>query len=81
MSETRPILCGKCNVEVKVRIDPNGDKTVICPNCGANDSLESAMRDVGEYLVRKGLREHGIRSTSNITVTHPPERTYRFIPG
>jgi hydrogenase maturation factor HypF (carbamoyltransferase family) len=84
MSEPRPILCNACNVEVKALVNPDShaDPIVVCPNCGVQDNLENAMREVADYLVNKSLRDtfSGINSPS-MTVTRPPERHYRFIPG
>lgn len=86
--ETNPILCGRCHVEVEERANLDGQMMAICPTCGASDTVENAVREAGEYLTDKLAREmldpfENIPSSPflKVTVTHSPQRTYRFILG
>lgn len=80
--EARPILCGKCHVGVEQRVDAHGNPAVACPSCGVSDSAENAVREAGEYLMDKLMRE-GLPESSGpgMTITHPPKRSFRFIMG
>jgi hypothetical protein len=86
--ETRPILCGRCHVGVKQRTDPNGQEMAFCPSCGETDTTENVIREASEYFTNETARklmgplEH-MRSTEfmKVTITRPPQRTYRFILG
>jgi NMD protein affecting ribosome stability and mRNA decay len=85
--ETRPILCGKCHVAVEVRANDNIDM-VVCPTCGASDTVENATREAADYLAAKIEREllapfesFPGNNSLKVTVTHSPQRTYRFILG
>jgi hypothetical protein len=80
--ETRPILCGVCQVPVSQGTDPQGNATLVCPRCGISDSAENAIREAGEYFVDKLMRE-GLPEINSpgMTITHPPKRSFRFILG
>jgi hypothetical protein len=82
MGETKTILCGNCHVAVEQRVDPNGNTTVVCPNCRQNDTVENAVREAGEHLIDKTMRQAFAGFDSpGMTVTQPPQRNYRFIMG
>jgi hypothetical protein len=52
------MLCAKCHVEVQVISDEQGrPASVICPQCGENDSIENAMREIRDYLLRQATGE------------------------
>jgi hypothetical protein len=57
-----------------------GNTMVVCPNCGASDSTENAVRETGEYLMNKLMRER-LPEVNNpgIAVTHSVARSFRFI--
>jgi hypothetical protein len=53
--------------------------------CGESDTFENATREAGEYVADKlvrdmftGVRE-STRGSSIMTITHPPQRNYRFV--
>ncbi|HUZ34039.1 MAG TPA: hypothetical protein VMV19_18315 [Xanthobacteraceae bacterium] len=87
MSEvTKQVLCGACNIEVEQRTDPNGQVMAVCPRCGNSDTLENAIREATEYfadkLTREALGPLERMPSSNfvkVTVTHSPQRSFRFI--
>jgi hypothetical protein len=80
MSEAMTILCGRCHINVEPRVNPDGHTLLVCPKCGESDTAENAVREAGEYLIDKATRESlPGPDTPDITVTSPPERTYRFI--
>lgn len=80
MGETMTVLCGRCHVAVEQRVNPDGQVMVVCPTCGQSDTLENAAREAGEYLTDKLMRQ-GMAGLDmpGITITHPPQRAYRFI--
>jgi hypothetical protein len=81
MDETKPILCGRCHVDIEHRVNPEGQTMVVCPNCGQSDTPENVAREAAEYLTDKTIREGmaGFGNMPGITVTSPPQREYRFI--
>ncbi len=86
--ETNPILCGKCHVEIEERTNPNGKVMAVCPTCGVSDTVENAVGEAADYLADKIAREamapfESMPSSKfvKVTVTHSPQRTYRFILG
>jgi hypothetical protein len=79
MSETKTVLCGICHVPVEKRINPDGQMMVVCPTCWQSDTTENAVREAGENLVHKLISEAMSGHSPGITVTHPPQRSYRFI--
>jgi ribosome-binding protein aMBF1 (putative translation factor) len=80
MGEAKTVLCGSCHVGVEQRVNPDGQMMVVCPTCGQSDTLENAAREAGEYLTDKLMREGMAgHKMPGITVTHPPQRNYRFI--
>jgi hypothetical protein len=79
-NEVRPVFCGVCNVPVNEGTDAQGNALVICPSCGVSDTPENAVREAGEYLIDKLMRESLPESNSpGMTITHPPKRSFRFI--
>jgi hypothetical protein len=63
------MLCEECRVEVEVISDAHGrPESVVCPECGENDSIENALLEIRDYLARQAAGE-------------PIPSTYRFIPG
>jgi hypothetical protein len=62
--------------------DAQGNDAVVCPRCGNRDSAENAVREAGEYIVDKLMREGMPEANSpGMTITHPPKRSFRFIVG
>ena len=57
MDETTTILCGSCHIAVEQRVNPDGQGMAICPTCGQSDTRENALREAGEYLVDKTMRD------------------------
>jgi hypothetical protein len=58
----------------------------VCPTCGESDTVENAVGEAGDYLAEKIAREalapfENMASSPSmkVTVTHSPERSYRFI--
>jgi hypothetical protein len=80
MDETKPILCGRCHISVEQRFNTEGHMMLVCPTCGEIDTLENAAREASEYFIDKTMRE-GLTGLDapGVTVTHPPQRNYRFI--
>lgn len=86
MSETKTILCGRCHVPVEERANPDGQMMAACPTCGESDTVENAVGEAADYLTDKIARKtlapfDNMRSTKfmKVTVTHSPQRSYRFI--
>lgn len=85
MTETKQVLCGYCRVNIEERTDPNGQIMAVCPSCGNADTLNNAIREAGEYFTDKLMREafspdrFPKSNFVTVTVTHDPERQYRFI--
>jgi NAD-dependent SIR2 family protein deacetylase len=86
MGETKTVLCGSCHVAVEERANPDGHMMAVCPTCGESDTVENAVGEAADYLTNKIAREamapfENIPSSKfmKVTVTHPPERHYRFI--
>lgn len=81
--ETKPILCGRCNVEIQQRTDPDGQDRAFCPTCGQSDTVDNAIREAGDYLANKLAREsfEGLSGSqfAKVTIAKPPERSFRFI--
>ena len=85
-TQTKQVLCGTCHVNIEQRTDPNGQEMAVCPQCGRTDTLDNAIREATEYFADKLTREmlsplDNMPSNDfvKVTVTHSPERTYRFI--
>jgi len=57
MSDTKPILCARCKVQVKVAPDPKPEDAVTCPSCGESDTFENVKRSLAqqakEFVQRK----------------------------
>jgi hypothetical protein len=58
----------------------------VCPTCGESDTVENAVEEAADYLADKVTREalagfENIPSSEfmKVTVTHSPQRGYRFI--
>ena len=86
MGETKTILCGRCHIAVEERANPDGEMMAVCPTCGESDTIENAVGEAGDYFADKVAREalagfENIPSSPfmKVTVTHSPERAYRFI--
>lgn len=80
MGQPMTILCGSCHVAVEKGVDPNSQMMAVCPCCGQSDTLENAAREAPEYFTDKAVRESfAMLDNPGITVTHSPERNYRFI--
>jgi hypothetical protein len=85
MVSSHILLCGKCRVPVEGSTDSNGHEIATCPKCGESDTFENATREAGEHVADKLVRDmfNGIgestRGSSIMTITHPPQRSYRFI--
>jgi len=82
MSDTYPVLCGKCHVPPEAGTERNGQLWASCPVCGQEDSVTDINREAGEYFTHKGMRVlfSGLESDV-ISVKCPPEREYRWITG
>ena len=81
--ETRPILCGKCNVRAEVAVKADGGKDLVFPSCGERDELDHALGKAVEYNARDmiGGMFKGFGPGSNITVKSAPNPRPRFILG
>jgi hypothetical protein len=60
----------------------------VCPTCGVTDTVDNAVGEAADYLADKVSREalapfENMPSTkfSKVTVTHAPQRNFRFILG
>jgi predicted RNA-binding Zn-ribbon protein involved in translation (DUF1610 family) len=82
---TKKVLCGHCHINVEERTEADGQVMAVCPQCGNTDTLDNAIREATEYFAEKTVGEmlSPLANSSNdfvkVTVTHSPERTYRFI--
>ena len=85
MSDTKPILCGKCNVPIKIRTDDNGQTLGTCPVCGNEDGFDEILREVARYNVDQSLPPGTFSGTAvrhgGVTIKSPPQRHYRWIAG
>jgi hypothetical protein len=87
MSETRPILCARCNVAIEGRGEPDGQEIGFCPSCGARDTIENIATEAANavaYLLEKkmhGMLSDAVRGNSAMTLTpdYLTERHFRFI--
>jgi hypothetical protein len=79
MSETRPVLCGKCHIPSEVRTESDGSEWVSCPICGQQDRMDDAFGEAGEYHVGKLLRTLPLSHSRSMTIKDMPERDYRWI--
>jgi hypothetical protein len=84
--ETKPILCGKCEVPLEIPANADAESTVRCPSCGISEKLKSAAAEAGRFLadhkaqlISKTLRDIG-RRNKHLKVTTKPvkKRHYRF---
>ena len=82
MSETRPVLCGKCRVPIKACIERDGDTWGACLACGREDRMDDIVRETTEYHLDKMIRRtfFGL-SGGGVTVKSPLQREYRWITG
>ncbi|MGC1779064.1 MAG: hypothetical protein WBB34_14050 [Xanthobacteraceae bacterium] len=83
---TKQVLCGHCHVNVEERTESDGQVMAVCPRCGNTDTLDNAVQEASNYFADKLTRDMLSpldNSQSNdfvkITVTHEPQRSYRFI--
>jgi hypothetical protein len=81
MSETRPILCGKCHVPIETRVERDGETWGTCPVCGREDRMDEIIRETTGYHVDKIARLVPNFKSSSVTIKGPPERQYRWIIG
>jgi hypothetical protein len=82
MSETRPVLCGKCHVTPERWFERDGETWGACAVCRREDRTEDIMREAAEYHADKAIRGvfSGLQGGS-LTVKSPPQREYRWITG
>jgi hypothetical protein len=87
MSDTRPVLCAHCKVQVKLPPDPKPEDKVSCPECGQSDTFENVKRSLGEQaqeyaakMIQKSMGDAFLGS-KNIKYTPGviPHRTHRFV--
>jgi hypothetical protein len=80
MSETSPMLCGKCRVPVEGWTESDGNEWVSCPICGQRDRLDDALGEASEYKIAKivGGPLPSFKS-GGMTIKGAPERQYRWI--
>jgi len=85
--ETKPILCGKCEVPLEIPANADAESTVRCPRCGISEKLKSAAAEAGRFLadhkaqlLSKTLRDIA-RGRKHLKITTKPvkKRHYRFI--
>jgi len=83
MEESRPILCGKCHVPIKVNTKADGETWGFCPACGQQDRMDDTVREAAKNRVDKMIRKtfSGLQSSRSFTVKSPPESKYRWVLG
>lgn len=88
MPETKDIKCATCNVALQGNVaEPKPDDVVTCPSCGASDTRENVMREIGEYardkasdFIARGFK-NATRGSKHLTFKEKlrPKKVYRFI--
>jgi hypothetical protein len=82
MNDTKPILCGKCHVPIKVGTEADGETLGACPVCGQQDRMDDIIREAAKYRIDKMVRgTFSDIQSSSFTVKSPPEPEYRWITG
>ena len=83
---TMTLLCERCRMAVNERTEPDGHKMAVCQSCGVTDTLNNAVHEAATCFADKSARDattpfEQIRQSPffKVTVSHPPERNYRFI--
>ena len=81
------VLCGRCIVRPEVPANPKPSDQVLCPVCGATETVERVLtqaRHHATHLARRDLEERRIRSGAqlrNITPTRAPVKVLDWISG
>ena len=52
MSNEFNVVCGKCQSDIAIIRDPNGE-LAMCPMCGQRDDLEDAQQIAGEHFLHE----------------------------
>jgi len=81
MSETRPILCGKCHVTPERGFERDGEAWAKCPICGQEARVIEIQREAAEYEFDKVARSVPGLKSGSISVKGMPQREYRWIVG
>lgn len=80
MSDTRKILCTKCNKPAEAVTSPNTDTRISCSGCGREEDLNKAIAAAAKYQVSNmlGASLGKIRS-KHITVKRSPNPKPDFV--
>ncbi len=85
--DTKPILCGKCEVPLEGPTNPGANDTMRCPRCGITEKFHKVAAEVNHFLadhtsqqISKTMRSVA-RGSKHLKVTTKPvkKRHYRFI--
>ena len=59
MTQTTQALCARCRVPVERVTEPNPEDRYACPACGASDTLDAILTEVGEYIQEMAVQKIG----------------------
>jgi hypothetical protein len=79
--------CAECRVPIKGPADPKAEDVFACPDCGASDSHENIVRELGEYAAEKAAERISARwrdiarKSKLVKLTEQPRqhKIYRFV--
>lgn len=85
MSNEFKVVCGKCQSDVAILADPDGE-VAMCPICGQRDNLEEAHRVAGEHFLYEAIPDlqksigQALKGGSfmKLTPERQPRRSYRW---
>jgi NMD protein affecting ribosome stability and mRNA decay len=78
------VVCGKCQVPPDIISNTDGASDVVCPNCGARDDANDAMRIAGEHFLQEAMSDlqeglgGAVRSSKDMEFKAEPIRKRSF---
>lgn len=56
-NDTKPIMCGKCDSPVNVRMENDIKREVFCPKCGNSSDYDSAMKIIQQSFTEQAAAQ------------------------
>lgn len=75
------VICGACKVPPDLVVGPEDVKQVVCPNCGATDEADGALKVAGEQFLQGNqptLEDDEGRKFVRFDPKHLPRRSFKW---